>query len=139
VLAKEKLGLKGREPFKTVLSSDRAAIAQLPTHAALWPLQNFTGAIGNSQASLLRSAVPVATVFAASGNLSLCRRTAASGEGTGQPSILPGILSLTGSTANPDCVKQAELRDGLRNREEIAIERASDAIDEVQFPSESAS
>ena len=32
--------------------------------------------------------------------------------------------------------KQAELRAGLRNRGEIAIEKAPDAIDEVQFAGE---
>jgi DnaK suppressor protein len=32
--------------------------------------------------------------------------------------------------------KQAELRAGLRTREEIAIEKASDAIDEIQFAGE---
>jgi RNA polymerase-binding transcription factor len=33
-------------------------------------------------------------------------------------------------------IKQAELRAGLRNREEIAIEKASDTIDQIQFAGE---
>ena len=32
--------------------------------------------------------------------------------------------------------KQADLRAGLRNREEIAIEKAADSIDEIQFAGE---